>query len=102
MPTRAIAVLPAVHEPTVEPTTAFSPAELQAARERLTVGDGLHRLLARTAPTPALTGHPRKRTEGTTVRREPRARRTTRAGAPAPSGGMGDILLDFGRRRHYR
>jgi hypothetical protein len=31
----------------VEPTTVFSPAELQAARERLSAGDGLHGLLAR-------------------------------------------------------
>jgi hypothetical protein len=30
----------------IEPTTVFSPEELQQARERLTAGDGLHRLLA--------------------------------------------------------
>lgn len=30
----------------IEPTTVFSPGELQGARERLTAGDGLHRLLA--------------------------------------------------------
>lgn len=33
--------------PPIEPTTVFSPEELQRARERLTAGDGLHRLLAR-------------------------------------------------------
>ena len=33
--------------PPIQPTTAFSPDELQQARERLTAGDGLHRLLAR-------------------------------------------------------
>jgi hypothetical protein len=32
---------------TIEPTTVFSAAELQGARERLTAGDGLHRILAR-------------------------------------------------------
>ena len=31
----------------IEPTTVFSPEELQRARERLTAGDGLHHLLAR-------------------------------------------------------
>lgn len=31
----------------VEPTTLFTAAELQGARERLTAGDGLHRLLSR-------------------------------------------------------
>ena len=45
-PRPVVAVLPAGDEPTVEPTNVFSPAELQAARERLTVGDGLHQLLA--------------------------------------------------------
>src|SRR5688572_8464529 len=32
---------------TIEPVNVFSPTELQAARERLTQGDGWHRLLAR-------------------------------------------------------
>ena len=38
---------------TIEPTTVFSAAELQGARERLTAGDGLHRMLARTPRTGA-------------------------------------------------